>query len=412
MIEQFFPDPALRERFSVGPLASHIDGFASLLLSQGYARSTAKEKLRLVADLSRWLHRRRLALAELDEQRVSQFLTNRRRRRLADRRDAVTCRTLLGYLRALDRIPSRTETIEDTPLSRMERDFGQFLASERGLTRATLVNYLPIVRRFLTERFGSGELRLDELCPRDVYRFVLRNTPRMSRTRAKLVVTALRSFLRFLRQRGDVTIDLAGAVPAVVNWRLSGLPKSLAPEEVERLLASCEQSTPLGRRDHAILLLLARLGLRAGEVITLTLDDLDWEAGALVVRGKGHRHEQLPLPQDVGEALVSYLRHGRPPCDTRRFFVRLHAPQQGFSSSAAICDVVRRALARAGLEPALKGAHLLRHSLATRMLQSGASLGEIGEILRHCRPETTQIYAKVDVGALRALAQPWPGGAP
>ena len=177
------------------------------------------------------------------------------------------------------------------------------------------------------------------------------------------------------------------------------------------MLASCDQSTPVGRRDYAILLLLARLGLRAGEVVAMTLDDLDWEAGVVTVPGKGQRHERLPLPHDVGEALVNYLREDRPVCATRRLFIRLKAPQSGFASAAAICDVVKRALKRADLDPPFKGSHLLRHSLATEMLRRGASLEDIGQILRHRHPETTQIYAKVDLKALRALAPPWPGGA-
>jgi len=410
MSGQFSPASLIRGCLDVGPLSSLIEGFSTLLASQGYARSTAKEKLRLVVDLSRWLHRRKLGVADLDEQRVKQFLTHRRRRRVR-RGSAATCRMLLGYLRRLGSIPSSREAFDDTPLNRIGRDFEQFLASERGLTPATLANYLPTVRRFLTERFGDGALRLDELSLQDINRFILRHVQRMSRGRAQLMVTALRSFLRFLHQRGDIAADLARAVPTVVNWRLAGLPKSLAPEQVESLLASCDQSTTLGQRDYAILLLLARLGLRAGEVVALTVDDFDWEAGVLLVRGKGNRQERLPLPQDVGEALVEYLRHGRPQCATRRVFVRMKAPRCGFASSSAICDVVRRALTRTGLDPAFKGAHLLRHSLATRMLRSGASLEEIGELLRHCRPETTQIYAKVDLIALRALAQPWPGGA-
>jgi site-specific recombinase XerD len=317
---------------------------------------------------------------------------------------------LLRHLRGLGIVASPPEAIDDTPLNRLERDYRQFLASERGLTPATLANYLPTVRCFLTEHFSNGALRLDELSPQDLNRFILSHAQKISRGRAKLMVTALRSFLRFLCQRGEITADLASAVPTVANWRLSELPKSLAPEQVERLLASCDQSTTPGQRDYTILLLLARLGLRAGEVVAMTLDDVDWEAGVLSVRGKGNRRDRLPLPQDVGKALVHYLRHGRPRCSTRRVFVRMRAPRCGFAGSAAICDVVRRALARAGLDPAFKGAHLLRHSLATRMLRSGASLQEIGEVLRHCHPDTTQIYAKVDLNALRALAPPWPGG--
>jgi site-specific recombinase XerD len=266
------------------------------------------------------------------------------------------------------------------------------------------------VRRFLAEHFKSKALRLRDLRPRDLHRFVLREVRRVGRTRAKLTVTALRSFLRFLCQRGETRTDLAAALLGVAHWRLSHLPKSLPPEQVQRLLRSCDRNTPSGQRDYAILLLLARLGLRGGEVLAMTLDDLDWERGEMVVRGKGQRFERLPLPKDVGTALVHYLRHARPVCSTRKVFIRLNAPWHGLRLSA-ICCVVHRALRRAGLNPDFKGAHLLRHSLATRMLRKGASLEEIGQLLRHRQPTTTQIYAKVDIKALRGIALPWMGGA-
>ena len=221
----------------------------------------------------------------------------------------------------------------------------------------------------------------------------------------------LRSFLRHLYQRGDISVDFSSALAPVRHWRLSGLPKALAPEQVESMLDSCDRGTAIGQRDYAILLLLARLGLRAGEVVALTLDDFNWNEGIVTVRGKGKRHEPLPLPPEVGEGLTDYLRASRPACPTRRVFVRMHAPHRGFRSSVAICDIVRRALTRAGIDSPFKGAHLLRHSLATRMLRNGASLEDIGQILRHRHPETTQIYAKVDLDALRALAPAWPGGA-
>jgi site-specific recombinase XerD len=391
-------------------LASHIDGFANLLAREGYARSTLQEKLQLFVDLSRWLERRKLQAADLDEHRLSLFLSYRRRYG-ARRGDASTGSQMLRYLRDLGYVPMPPETIDDSPLNRIEREFERFLSSERGLKPATLVGYLPPVRRFLLQRFGDEEPRLDELCLQDINRFILHRARGVRRSYAKLMVTALRSFLRFLQQRGAIKAELAAAVPTVANWRLSHLPQSLAPEQVERLLACCDRSTPIGQRDYAILLLLARLGLRAGEVVAMSLEDLDWEAGEFIVRGKGDRLERLPLPQKVGAALVHYLRHVRPRCSTRRVFIRMTAPRCGFASAAAICDVVRRALARAGLDPEFKGAHLLRHSLATNLLRRGASLVEIGQLLRHRYPETTQIYAKVDIEALRGIALPWPGGA-
>ncbi|MGD0237665.1 MAG: site-specific integrase, partial [Syntrophorhabdales bacterium] len=242
-------------------------------------------------------------------------------------------------------------------------------------------------------------------------RFIARRAKAVSLRRLQLVTTVLRSFFHFLYQQREIANDLATSVPKVATWRLSELPRFLEPEHVERLLKACRQDTPVGQRDYAILLLLARLGLRAGEVVHLELDDIDWEKGEISVRGKSARHDRLPIPHDVGEALARYLRQGRPRCSSRRVFMRMRAPRQGFSGSAAINNVVRRALGRAGLILTRKGSHLLRHGLATRMLRGGASLAEIGEILRHQLPSTTEIYAKVDVAALRALALPWKGGA-
>ncbi len=411
IIEKLFPDPAIRQRLCNGPLATHIAAFAERLSSQGYAGSTAREKLRLVAGLSRWLGRRKLETDNLNEQRVRQFLDDRSRRGFEGRDNAATCRSFLAHLREVGCIPAAPVVIDNNAFYSIESDYARYLSQERGLAPATLLNYLPIMRRFLTEQFGTGPPKLNELCPQNTHQFILRHVHTVSPGQAKLIITVLRSFFRYLHQRGHVAIDLAGALPGVANWRFTHLPKALTVEQVERLLACCDQSTATDQRNYAILLVLARLGLRAGGVVAMTLDDIQWETGLCTIRGNGLRQAPPPLPQDVGEALAHYLRYRRPQCKTRRIFIRLRAPHQGFTTSAAICDVVRRALARAGLNPACKGAHLLRHSLATRMLSNGASLAEIGDILRHRQPQTTQIYAKVDVKALRTLAQPWPGGA-
>jgi len=396
------------QRVCVGPLACYIDRFAEFLACEGYTSQTVKAKRALVADLSRWLARRGLPLAKLDEQGLKQF--HAYHRRSLRRGDVSTGHQLLGLLRRLGVISSLPQKMDRTALDRIIRDYDRFLSSERGLARATVVCYLPIVRRLLIERFEKKALRLENLRPADLNRFILREGRRVSRIHARTTVTALRSFLRFLRQRGAIKTDLAAALPGVAHWRLSHIPKSLPPEQVEQLLRSCDRGTPSGQRDYAILLLLARLGLRGGEVLAMTLDDLDWEHGEMVVRGKGQRLERLPLPRDVGTALVHYLRHVRPACSSRNVFIRLKAPLRGLRLTA-ICCVVRRALRRAGLDPDFKGAHLLRHSLATTMLRRGASLGEIGQLLRHKQPTTTQIYAKVDIKALRGIALPWIGGA-
>lgn len=393
-----------------GPMECCVTGFVAQLSRQGYSPSTIHAKCDLLADLNRWLERRQLSLAALDEHRLRQFQASRRRRGRMRRGDPATNQQLLQYLREHGHIVPAVRAIDVHPAALVLRDFEAFLHSERGLSTATVVSYLAVGRRFLHERFGRKALRLEKLRARDLHRFVVREIQRVSRTHGKIVITALRSFLRFLLLRGAVQTDLARTLPGVATWRLSHLPRSLLPEQVERLLACCDRGSPSGKRDYAILLLLARLGLRGGEVVNMALEDLDWERGELVVRGKGQRLERLPLPADVGAAVARYLCEVRPPCATRRVFVRMMAPYQDLERSA-VCCVVRRALARAGLDPEHKGAHLLRHSLATNLLRRGASLSEIGQLLRHRQQTTTQIYAKVDIEALRGVALPWPGSA-
>jgi site-specific recombinase XerD len=409
MIDQFFSDPLALHRLRIGPLGDHIDEFAQVLSAQGYTWLTTREKIRAVAGLSRWLHRRGLGVEALDEQSISGFLRYGRRRGLVRCHTSHTLQELLAHLRD-GGIVRNVASVDKSALYDVEKDFGRYLRQERGVIQATAENYLRTVRRFLSACFGNGPLALNELDPKQVVRFMVRRSEGMSPRSLQLMAIALRSFFRFLYQRGKLVRDLAASIPKVANWRLSELPKFLEPENIERLLKVCPQDTPLGQRDHAILLLLTRLGLRPGEVAHLELDDIDWERGEISVRGKSARHDRLPIPQDVGEALARYLGRVRPRCPSRRVFLRMKAPRQGLACSTTIGEVVKRALARAGL-PLSKGSYLLRHGLATRMLRGGATLAEIGEILRHELPSTTEIYAKVDVTALRALALPWKGGA-
>jgi site-specific recombinase XerC len=393
------------QRLRAGPMKRHVETFASLLAERGYAMATRKEHVLVMADLGRWLDRRHLPVGALDEARIAQFLVCRRRRGRVARSHATTLGVVLEMLRSTGAArPAPREAEKDVvPVDRATRAFAQYLSQERGLSKATLVNYVPIVRRLLSQRFDDGPIKFNALRAEDITGFIVRETRTVGPGSAKLIVTALRGWLGWLHRRGDTRTNLAGAVPAVAGWRLATLPKSIATDQVELLLDRCDRGTAVGRRDFAILMLLARLGLRAGEVVAMDLDDLDWDAGEVVVRGKGGRRDRLPLPRDVGAAVAG--------CSTRRIFVRAKAPRRGFANSIAICSIVERALARAGLDPPHKGAHLLRHSLACTMLRRGASLAEIGDVLRHRGPDTTVIYAKVDVGALRALAPAWPGSA-
>jgi site-specific recombinase XerD len=297
-----------------------------------------------------------------------------------------------------------------TPVEAALGHFQQYLRQERSLSEATVINYTPVARSFLAERFPEGAIRGQQITAADITAFVQRQATLVTSKRAPLVVTALRSFLRYLFHRGIVAVDLATCVPTIATWSLSNVPRFLAGEQIQRILGSCDKETAIGKRDYALLLLLARLGLRAGEVVALTLDDFDWEAGLVTVRGKGKRVAQMPLPSEVGAAIADYLRTGRPQCSSRRVFIRGKAPLIGFANSVAICSLVDRAMERAGVESEYRGSHLFRHSLATGMLNHGASLDEIGDLLRHRRPDTTRIYAKVDLLSLRSIALPWPGG--
>jgi site-specific recombinase XerD len=297
-----------------------------------------------------------------------------------------------------------------SPRERVENDFERYLSQERGLSMATRVNYRPFIRQFLSERFGHQPIHFARLQAPDIIQFVRNHARQMSPKRAGLMVSALRSFLRYLRHRGDITTNLAACVPTVANWQFSSLPKFLQPHQVQQVLNQCDRRTSKGRRDYAILLLLARLGLRACEIVALTLDDTHWERGEITIRGKGSRLTRMPLPPDVGKAIAAYLQKDRPACLTRRLFIRLQAPRRGFANSEAISTIVARVLKKAGIDSPYTGAHLFRHTLATQMLRQGASLADIAQLLRHQSFNTTTLYAKVDLTALQTLAQRWPGG--
>jgi site-specific recombinase XerD len=319
-------------------------------------------------------------------------------------------RLLLDDLRSSGDIPPPPPKAASSALEQALHEYADYLARERGLSQHTVVQYTHCIRIFLAERFGKGAIRLHALCQADTNRHLQCKSATVRSTTLHGVIAALRSYFTFLHLREDIQTNLASGVPAVACWRLSTVPKFLKPNEVQQLLDSCDQATTKGQRDYTILLLLARLGLRAGELVAMRLDDINWDAGEMLIRGKGQRHDRLPIPKDVGQALATYLWHGRPRSLTRHVFVRLNAPHRGFVSSSDISTIVRQAVNRAGLHPPNKGAHLLRHSLATNMLQRGASLTEIGEVLRHRCPITTELYSKVDLGALHALARPWPEG--
>lgn len=391
-----------------GPLQRCAAGFVAELVEAGYRPNAAAVQLRLLAHLSGWLEREGIVPGGLGERELERFrredLARVRSLRIAD-----GLVPLLGYLRGLGVVPAADEPALSNVELLLDR-YRDYLLVERALTAGTARGYVDCVRSFVSSRVrGDGELDLAGLTPPDVLGFVLADCQRRQRRSAKLMVTALRSLLRFLHVEGLIDRPLAQVVPSVAFWRLQGLPRGLNADQVRALLESCDTDTANGRRDLAILLLLVRLGMRRGEVAALRLDDVDWRAGELLVRGKGSRVERLPLPADVGEALVGYLRDGRPrDAETRAVFMRVRAPRAALTP-AGVTQVVVAAGRRAGLGEVAP--HRLRHTAASELLRRGAPLAEIGQLLRHRTELTTAIYAKVDRDRLRELALPWPGGA-
>jgi site-specific recombinase XerD len=392
-----------------GPLSPFIPRYMALIQSQGYVRGSQRHHLSLLEHFDAWLARRHLPLGRIAEEVIASFLDPMVRAKWVHVSAPATMRRLLTMLRADGVVDA--PVVERTATDQVVAKYERFLVVERALSPATAESWLGFIRRLLTEQFGSGSIELATLTATDVIAFVQRHSRRYGSSYTRKLVVATRSFLRYLHYKGLHSRDLAMAVPKVARWKLAVLPKHLPADQVQRVLKACNRRTALGRRNYAILLLLARLGLRAGEVIRLQLDDIDWEHDCLLVRGKAARMAQLPLPGDVARAIAQYLQRDRPRCDCRALFIRDCAPLRGLNRAGAIATIVRRAVRIAGLKLARAGAHLLRHSLATEMLRRGASLDEIGEILRHRSADTTAIYAKVDLTALRSLAVAWPGGA-
>ncbi len=399
---------------AAGPLASHLGPFVTSLIDQQYTVSVIYIKVRHALAFDRWLAKRRVVLADLREVHIERYQhRSRRRQRIRTetrRREWYEVTQLLQFLRGHGVCPAAR--VETTAADDLAARYGQHLQDEQGLATATIERYRTVARRFLRERFGRGVVDLRALRTGDAIAFVQRQTQCLQPPALKCVVNAMRSFLRYAQYRGEVATALAAAVPIVAAWATTpALPKAISPEHAQGAIDSCNLSTGAGLRDRAVLLLLARLGLRAHEIIALQLEDCDWDGGHLRVRSKCRREQLLPIPADVGAAMAAYLRHGRPQSQSRHVFLRSVAPIRGLMpGSDGIGTIVRHALERAGVDAPHRGSHQFRHALAVRMLQRGASLTEIGEVLRHQSPQTTSIYARVDIGALRPLAQPWPGG--
>lgn len=396
-----------------GPLAKHLCAFAESLADEGYKLTSLHRQVFLSSCFSQWLETSKLGLLDVTAGVADRFLQCRSRHRAIARGDSAALGRLIGFLRRQDAIPGEPIARPPTPAEACAQAYQVYASNECCLARTTVVAYMPSVRGFLKVQFGAGPVSLSRVVAGDVVGFVQREALRLNHAkRAKLMTAALRSFLRYGRFIGEITLDLAAAVPVVASWSMPEIPRAIATDQVGKLLSSIDRSSAVGCRDYAVLLLLARLGLRASEIVMLELDDIDWAEGRLSIRGKGGQRTELPLPVDVGQAVADYLQHGRPASPIRRIFLRAKAPIRGFIGPCAICSIVQHAIQRADVDAPTYGAHQFRHGLATEMLRQGASLGEIGEVLGHRHPQTTKIYTKVDITALRALALPWPGEGP
>ncbi|MFN0191005.1 MAG: tyrosine-type recombinase/integrase [Aestuariivirga sp.] len=369
----------------------------------------------LINEFSRWLEKERIAASEINPELEEAFLHYNAQQRLPKLGDPTTLRSITLWLKDQGVIESQPAALADVSgPEKIVREYVAWLREERGLAPTTMENYAGVVRRFVEDGHVADARQLASIRGADIVDYIQRNAPRdHTFAAAKNIVTTLRSFFRFARYRGYTETDLAACVPSVAGWSMATIPRAMPAESVKRLLNESKKwRGSVGQRNRAILLLLARLGLRAREVVRLELENIDWQQGWLRVHGKGRQERPLPMPHDVGEAIATYLKDGRPETTCRNVFLHSRAPYGALRSNGAVCQVVRRAIRRARIDVKVTGSHQLRHALAVDMLGQGLSLTEIGQMLRHRSPEATRRYAKVDLEGLRAVALPWPGALP
>jgi len=395
-----------------GDVAPLVAAFTSHLSTLGHTGLTVTGYETSARHFSQWLGRTKIAIAEIDDDVVHRFARHRCRCPGARRQSRVSAKYVMRARRFVEflaerGIVQRKATSTAAACDRRVIAFQEWLRQHRGICEKTIDRYGRMVMRLLPA-LGNKPRSYDAHLIRAV---IVAETKRASIAYVKTMAMALRGYVRFLGARGLCRPGLDQAVPVLPQWRLSTLPRYIGASDVERLIATCDPTTPVGVRDRAILLLLARLGLRAGDILQLRLIDIDWQEATLSVRGKGRRETRLPLPQDAGNALLNYLSEARPRVDSTQVFFMSNAPLRPLTRSSVVSSIVRGALRKAGIEAPSTGANLLRHSAATAMLRGGATLDMVGAVLRHRSPDMTAHYAKIDVMMLQQIAQPWPGDA-
>jgi integrase/recombinase XerD len=418
MIEKFFTQQQTLCRMRTGIFGPHLPAIAGALHQAQYSTASIRLHLRAADHFGGWLQEKSIALEDVDEAVVARYLEglNRQYSRSTPRgrrpNSALGLAHLIEILRQAEVLKPAPAAEPQSSVEAWLADFENHLDHVAGCASGSRSNYLHYARRLLQDLFGDTEVEWSRLTGDIVTEFVRRQAAKLRPSACGQPVTAIRSLIRFLASKGAVPAGLQGAVPPVRTWRHSSIPRTISAHEVERVLAACDAESKYGLRERAIVLLLARLGIRAGEVIRLRIDDVDWVRGCVLVRaGKTHRERSLPLTQEVGDALAVYLRQARPVSMHRELFLRWRPPFHPLCRSVSICALVQKVLKRAGISVHRPGAHTFRHTLATGMAINGIGFKAIADVLGHGSIASTEIYAKLDLRSLSEVAMPWPGGA-
>lgn len=400
----------LDEKLREAQFGQFIDEFASQLLLEGYPKKTLRNRFLVIKALNQWLIKTKLDLKTLDSFNINQFIKYRLKNNvMIGRGELVTLNKFITLLRSKAFIPSEKLVKKKKSLIEEELStYKNFLITEKGLSLSTISRYLGLNEKFLKYIFDNHPIDYQDISSQDIIKFIKKFACKNSICSSRMMVGSIRSFLNFLVYHGEINHSLVECIPGIPNRRLTTIPYYLSEKDLSHLLICSKGKTPAKRRNYSILLLLSRLGLRASEIVKLSLDDINWEQGEIIIQGKGYKQVKYPLPADIGRSLVAYLKYVRPHSANRRVFFTIRPPYRPFKNGVTVSTIVKRALITAGLNPKKKGAHLLRHTLATECLRKGASLIEISEILGHESIDTTAIYAKVDFAQLRTLTMPWP----
>lgn len=411
MLEQIFKSQKTIQTLRSGLLGQYIDEFSNIFIEEGYCSKSMVSSFGIISKLTIWLQEHQIKLEDFNENQINAFILYRKSTttHFLRRGDGKTIQKLIDFLRKKNCIPQGMRPVsKNKSIDECVQKYTLYLSEEKGLRQASIKRGGDIVHRFLFKLFGQKTLSFHELTRDSLLNYINDSYKQYSSKNTQLIASTLRSFTHFLVTNGQVKAEFTGYIPSISSYRAAHLPEFITRNQVSQLLSFCDQNKPSGCRNYAILLLLIRLGLRACEVLRLSLDDINWLQGNIQIQGKGQKLRVLPLPHEVGQAIATYLKNARPHCPDRQVFICSRAPYRALNNVSDISSIVRRALLSAGLSPQHKGAHLLRYTTATEALRCGATLFEVSDLLGHCSIDTTALYTKIDITRLEELAMPWP----